>query len=100
MSRQVSCPVCKEWNVAEDKYCVRCNSLLDRGEIRRIEKAKTDLPPVNINANPEWVDRLIKRVNESQNPFVRFALRSAVTLWMIYMAAVGFVLWSVAWLAG
>lgn len=94
--KEIKCRECGKWVDADLENCTNCNVSLRIEEIEREEKRYKlfeDEAPTKFEL---WLDSLKK----SNNPF-KLALYGILRFfYLVYMAIVGFVVWSVFWFSG
>ena len=93
--KEVKCKECQTWNDADLTLCTNCGVNLRSEEIKR-EEESFEL----FDGEPTKFERWLKRMEKSKNPLIFIPYRILKTIYVVYMAIVGFLTWLVIWFVG
>ncbi len=98
---EIKCQSCGNWTPGGQLHCVHCGALVDPGEIdRKARKVRAEAQRAREKAAETKLEKFIKRLRKSENPFHRFVYHVLNIIWMIYMGIVSFVIWFTAIFSG
>lgn len=81
--------------------CIHCNQLVDPVKLDRQERAIRQMQAEKkALAEESKLAKLIKRLQQSENPFLRLLFHVLNVIWLIYMGLVSFVIWFTAIFSG
>jgi len=90
---QRKCPKCKTWNKAEEQ-CTNCGQLLNPEKLREEEKVEREKQKVLLR-KPSELERWFEKVENSENILVRAIYQIVYSIWMVFAAIIGFILYAV-----
>lgn len=94
--KQIKCRECSEWVDSDLENCTNCGTSLRIEEIEREEKSYKLFEDEKPTKFELWMESLKK----SDNLFKLGLYGILRVFYIIYMAIVGFVVWSVFWFSG
>lgn len=93
--KQIKCRECATWNNADEEVCSNCQTNLRIEEIER-EEERYEL----FDEGPTKYELWLESLKESGHPFKLLVYSILKFFYVIYMAIVGFVVWSTIWFSG
>lgn len=87
------CPQCGTWN-NDETHCKKCGTLIDPKEIA--EKEEEQKKKEFMLRKPGKLDALFDKFAQSKNPFVKIVYYILYSIWVVFAAIVGFVLYLTA----
>ncbi|MEZ4936573.1 MAG: hypothetical protein R2799_03175 [Crocinitomicaceae bacterium] len=94
--KEIKCRECSTWTNADLENCTNCGVSLKIEEIEREEKRFQLFEDEKPSKFELWLERL----KESENPFKLMLYSILKTFYVVYMAIIGFVVWSTLWFSG
>jgi methionyl-tRNA synthetase len=88
------CPSCGTWNKKEVDYCTNCGHLISPEIIQ--EKEAEEQKRKILLRKPGVLDRWFESFAQSKNPLVKLVYYILYSVWIVFSAIVGFVLYMVA----
>lgn len=95
---QRKCRHCGTWN-KDEEYCTNCGNLLNPEKIRRKENAEKEKKRLLLR-KPNQLDTWLENFSNSKNPLVKVLYHILNTVWIIFAAIGGFIIYIVAMVSG
>ena len=91
---QKKCPHCGTWN-KDEEHCTNCGKLIDPIKLREQERLEQQKQRILLR-KPTQVDLWFERFSNSKNPLVRALYCILYSIWMVFAAIIGFILYLIA----
>lgn len=88
--KEVKCPNCKTWNSDID-HCSTCGEPISSKQLNLNYKKQID--EIDNKRPPSIIDTYLAKQMKSSNAFVRVLFYFLYSIWMVYMAILGFFLY-------
>lgn len=100
-SSEIKCPSCGNWTPGNQANCIHCGALVDPALIDQKERDnRAEKNRKEREAAETRIEKYLKKLQQSENPFARFLYTVLNIVWIVYMAIVSFVIWFTAIFSG